>query len=93
MSPCLELAEPGRFLEQRAPLLGLRREDLLDASLSDHRAVAAPEADVGEQLDEIGTPDGRPVDKVLALASAVQPPRDRDLAELQLRELAVGVVE
>ena len=55
--------------------------------------MAASEPDVGEQLDEIGPPHRCFVDEVLALAAAVQPPRDRDLAELELRKLAVRVVE
>ena len=55
--------------------------------------MAASEADIGEQLHEIGAPHCRLVDEVLALAAAVQPPRDRDLAELQLWELTVRVVE
>ena len=72
---------------------GFEREDLLDLALADHRAVAAAEADVGEQLDEVGAPHRRAVDQVLALAAAVQPPRDRDLAEVELRQRAVLVVE
>ena len=74
-------------------MLRLRREDLLDPALPDHGAVAASESDVGEQLDEIRAPHSGSVDQVLPLAAAVQPTRDRDLAELELRELAVRVVE
>src|SRR5205085_2277054 len=70
MAPALELAEAGRVLDQRAPLLGLAREDLLHAALADHRAVAAAEPDVREQLDEVGAADGRAVDQVLAFAAA-----------------------
>ena len=55
--------------------------------------MAAAEADVREQLDEVGAPHGRAVDEVLALAAAVQPARDRDLAEVELRQRAVLVVE
>ena len=93
MTATLELAEPGRVLDQRAPLLGLRGEYLLDLALADHGAVAAAETDVGEQLDEVGAPDRRAVDQVLALTAAVQPARDRDLAEVELRQRAVFVVE
>src|SRR5439155_24357324 len=89
----LELSEPRRFLEQRPPMLRLRGEDLLDPALPDHGAVAAPESDVCEQLDEIRAPHSGPVDEVLAFAAPVQPASDRDLAELELRELAVRVVE
>src|SRR5204862_1823334 len=33
LPPLLELAEPGRVLEQHSPLLGLARKDLLDLPL------------------------------------------------------------
>ena len=52
----LEAAEAGGLLDEPAPLLGLRAEDLLDAALADDRAHLAAEADVREQLDEIGAP-------------------------------------
>ena len=89
----LELAEAGRVLDQRAPLLRLRGEDLLDLALADHGAVTAAEPDVRQQLDQVGAADGGAVDQVLALAAAVQPARDRDLAEVELRQRAVLVVE
>src|SRR5215831_3348506 len=91
--PPLELPEAGGVLDQDAPFLGLAREDLLDLALPDNRAVAAAEADVREQLDEIRAPHGRAVHEVLPLAPAVQPPRDRDLAELEVLHRAVLVVE
>src|SRR5215831_11654282 len=91
--PTLELPEAGGVLDQDAPFFGLAREDLLDLALADHRAVAAAEADVREQLDEIRAPHGRAVHEVLPLAPAVQPPRDRDLAELEVLHRAVLVVE
>ena len=81
MTPQLEAAEAGRLLDERAPLGRLRAEHRLDAALRDHRAQAAAEADVGEQLDEVDAPHRRPVDEVLALAAAMQPPRERDLRE------------
>ena len=89
----LEAAETGRLLDQLAPLGRLRVEHRLDAALRDHRAQAAAEADVGEQLDEVDAAHRRLVDEVLALAAAVQPARDRDLAVRQVGPGAVGVVE
>jgi len=89
----LELAQARSVLDQRPPLLGLAREDLLDLALADHRAVAAAEPDVGEQLDEVGPPHRGAVDQVLALTAAVQPPGDRDLTEVELRQRTVLVVE
>ena len=89
----LELAQAGGLLDEPAPLLGLRAEDLLDPALADDRAHPAAETHVGEQLDEVGPPHGRAVDEVLPLAAAMQPARERDLGERQLGERAVLVVE
>ena len=80
----LELAEPGRLLDQLAALLGLRGEHRLDLALADDRVHRAAEPDVGEQLDEVGPPHVRAVDEVLALAAAMQPARDRDLRVVEL---------
>ena len=56
-----------------------------------HRAA---EADIGEQLDEIGAADGSLVDEVLPLPTPHEAARDRDLAEVDLvAEAAVRVVE
>ena len=93
MPALLELPETRRVLEQNAPLFRLAREHLLDLALTDHRAVASAEARVREQLDEIGAAHRRAVDEVLALTAAMEPPRHRDLAELERLERAVGVVE
>ena len=76
----LEAAEPGRLLDQLAPLLRLRVEHRLDAALRDDRAQAAAEADVGEQLDQVDAADGSLVDEVLPLAAALQAAGDGDLA-------------
>ena len=73
----LEAPEPGRLLDQRAPLLRPRREDRLDLALADDRVHALAEAEVGEQLDEVEPAHRRAVDEVLALAAAVEPARDR----------------
>ena len=88
----LEPPEPRRLLEQLAPFLRLRAEDLLDTALADDRVHPAAEAEVGEQLDEVDAADSRAVEQVLALAAAVQPARDRQLRVGQ-RPFAVRVVE
>ena len=93
MAARLEAAEPGRLLDQRAPLLRLRREDRLDLALADDRVHALAEPEVGEQLDEVEPPHGGLVDEVLALAAAVEPPRDRELGVLDGGPVAVVVVE
>jgi hypothetical protein len=51
------------------------------------------EADVGEELDEIGPSYRRLVDQVLALGAPDQPSGDRHFAEVELRPAAVFVVE
>ena len=90
----LELAEPGRLLDEVAPVLRLRGEHRVDLALRDDRVHRAAEADVGEQLDEIGAAHRRLVDEVLPLAATHEPARDRDLAEVDLvAEAAVRVVE
>ena len=56
-----------------------------------HRAA---EPDVGEQLDEVRATDGGLVDEILALATADEAARDRDLAVVDLvAEASVLVVE
>ena len=90
----LELAEAGRLLDERAPILGPRGEDGVDLALRDDRVHRAAEPDVGEQLDEVGAPHRRAVDEVLPLAAAHEAALDRDLAEVELlAEAAVLVVE
>ena len=74
----LELPETCRLLHERAPLLGLRGEDLLDLALRDDGARCAAEADVRQQLHEVGAPNGGPVDQVLPLAAPVQATHDGD---------------
>ena len=58
MSAPLELPEAGGLLDQRPAILGLRGEHRVDLSLADDRVHRPAEADVGEQLDEVGAPDG-----------------------------------
>ena len=89
----LELAEPRRLLHELAPLVRLRGEHRLDLALADDGVHRAAEADVREQLDEVGAANLCLVDEVLALAAAVQPPGDRDLGEVELAEAAALVVE
>src|SRR5256714_13966090 len=92
MLPLLEAPEPGGLLEQCPPLLGLGAEDLLDASLPDDRVHAAPEPQIGQQLDQVDSAYGGAVEQVLTLAATVQPAGDRELGVRQ-RPLTVGVVE
>ena len=88
----LEAAEPRGLLDQRPALGGPRGEDRLDLALADDRVHPLAEPEVGEQLDEVEPPHSRPVDEVLTLAAAVQPPRDGELCVVD-GQRAVGVVE
>src|SRR5439155_17474989 len=82
MASPLEASEACRLLDESAPLLRATCEHRLDPALSDDRAAAGPEPDVGQQLDEVRATNGRVVDQVLPLTPAVQPARDRDFGEL-----------
>ena len=93
MPPALELPEPRRLLHERPPILRLRREHLLDLALPDDRVHRRAEPDVREDLDEIRTPNSSAVDEVLALCPSHEPPRDRDLREVEIGPRAVLVVE
>src|SRR6185437_8637013 len=86
------LAEPRRLLDQQAPVAWLRGHDRLDAALGDDRVRLLAEAGVGEHLDHVAQAAARAVQPVAALAVAVEPAGDRDLAERKV-DLAVGVVE
>ncbi len=88
----LEAAESRGFFEQLAALFRLRAEDLLHAALADDGVHPTPEAEVGEQLDEIDPADGGAVEQVLALAPAMEPTRDRELRVGQ-RPVPVRIVE
>src|SRR5436309_15508028 len=92
MLAALEASEPCGFLQQRAPLLRLRAEDLLDPPLADDRVHSAAKPEVGEQLDEIDAADGRAVEHVLALPASMQPTGDGELGVRQ-GAFAVGIVE
>ena len=92
MPPPLEAAEAGRLLEQLAPAFRARAEDLLDLALADDRMHRTAEAEVGEQLDEVGPAHVRSVHEVLPLPAALQAPRDRELGVVN-GPVAVAVVE
>ncbi len=93
MPTTLELAEPRSLLHESAAILRLRREHLLDLSLSDDRVHRRAEPDIREDLDQVGAAHGRAVDEVLPLRPADESPRDRDLGEVEVGPRAVLVVE
>ena len=78
------LAEPGRLLDQQPPVARLGGHDRVHAALRDDRVGLLAEARVGEHLDHVGQPAAGAVEPVAALAVAVQPAHDRDLAQRQV---------
>ena len=89
-----ELAEPCRLLDERSAVLGPRGEDRVDLPLAHDRVHRAAEADVRQELDEVGAANRSAVDEVLTLAPTHEPPHDRDLGVVELApEAAVLVVE
>ena len=82
----LVLRDPGRLLDDRAPLRGLRREDLADLALLDDRVGLRAEPGVHEQLVDVAQAAELAVHQVLALAVPVEPARDDALGR------AVGAV-
>ena len=74
------LAEPGRLLDEQAPVARLGGHDRLDAALRDDRVGLLAEAGVREQLEHVDEAAAGAVEPVLAVAGAVEAPQDRDLA-------------
>jgi hypothetical protein len=86
------LRDPGGLVEERAPVLGLGADHLVDAALVDDRVAVAAEPGVQEHLANVAQTALRLVQEVLRLAGAEQAARDRDLGELDRQE-GVRVVE
>ena len=78
----LVLADAGRLLEQRAPLLGPQGERLVDHALADEEERVVGDVRVVEQVDEVAQPDPLAVEEVLVLARPVEPARQLHLAEV-----------
>ena len=70
------LRDPGRLLDDRAPVGGLAGEDLSDLALLDDRVRLRAEPRVHEQLVDVAQAADLAVHQVLALAVAVQAARD-----------------
>ena len=86
------LAEPGRLLDQQAPITRLRGDDRFDAALRDDRVHLLAEPRVGQQLDHVDQPAARAREPVLPLPRAVESPVDRDLRRAE-RQRSLAVVE
>ena len=71
---------PGRFFDDRPPVLRLVAQDLPDAALLDDRVALGPQARADEEVLDIAQPRDLSVNQVFALARPEQPPSDGDFA-------------
>ena len=83
---------PGRFFDDRPPVLGPRVEHGVELTLADDDVLLATDARVGEQLLDVEQAARRAVDHVLGVAGAEERPGDRHLGELD-RQQPGGVVD
>ena len=96
----LELHDARRLFKDGAAVLGLGVHDLLDLALPDDGIALLADADAVQKGDDVFQAAGLLVEKVLALARAVQPPRHGDFLVVDVehprsvvkdeRHLAVG---
>jgi len=91
----LELADARGLFDHRTTILRLGGDDVPDAPLLDDRVRALANAGAQEQIGDVEQPDGSPVDAVIAIALAIETPRDLNLGVVAIfgRGEAVGVVE
>src|SRR5207245_7311826 len=71
-----ESANAGRFLEDGAPLLGRGLKEHVDPALLDDAVSVAAGAGAEEKIFDVAQPAGLLVNKVLALAAAVDAASD-----------------
>ena len=86
------LEDPGGLLDEAAPLLGRRAQDVVEPALADDDVHLASEPGVAQELLHVEQAAGRAVDRVLAAAVAEQRAADRDLGVVD-GQRAVGVVD
>src|ERR1019366_5963472 len=81
--PGLELGNPGRLFDHRAPVLRLGTQNLPDAPLLDDGVAFRAQAGAHEQVLDIAQAGGTAVDQVFAFPGTVQPARDGDVRVLR----------
>src|SRR5207245_27499 len=69
--------DAGGLLDEDAPVVRLRRQDVVELVLVYDRIGARVGAGAGEKVEDVPQARGAVVEEVLALARAVEPPRDR----------------
>ncbi len=80
--PGFELGDAGRFLNDRAPVLRLRAQNLPDAALFDDRVALRTQAGSHEEILDVAKAGHPAVDEVLALPRSIQSTGNRDLGGL-----------
>jgi hypothetical protein len=85
------LVDAGGLLDGGAAVLRPPLQHVLEAVLADDGVQFAADAAVGEQLLHVQQPAGRAVDRVLALARAVQQAGDGDLGEVDRQQVGAVV--
>ena len=79
----LVFGDPGRLLEDCAPILRPAAEDEVDLPLLHDRIGAPPDAGIHEELVNVLQPADRLVQEIFALAVAVDPARDPHLVPIR----------
>ena len=87
-----KLVDTRRFLEERAAIGRLTREDRVDLTLRNDRVRSRPQTRAHQEVEDVAQPDRRAIDEVLALAGAIGAARDLYFGELD-RKTPVGIVE
>jgi hypothetical protein len=80
------------FLEDRATLLGLRRQDLVDLALRHDRVAGPADAGIHKKLVDVLQAAGLAVEEILALPVAMNAAHDLDLVKFAA-ELLLAVRE
>ena len=86
------LAEAGGLLDEQPAVARAGGDDRLDAALGHDGVHLLAQAGVAEDLQHVDEAAARAVEPVLAIARAVEPPEDGDLADREV-DRAVRVVE
>ncbi len=86
------LEHPGRFLDDRPPVLRAGVEHGVELSLTDDHVLLAADARIAQQLLDVEQPARRSVDGVLAVARAEQRPGDGHLGQID-GQFPRGVVD
>ena len=88
----LEAADAGGLFEDHAAVLGGGLQQNVNLALLDHAVGLRAQAAAGQQIADVAEPAGTAIDQILALAAAIDAPRDVDLRRIDVQK-ATGVVK